>query len=197
MNLNWNIETLILVTGIVFSAIGSIIILKANWKQYGLLYIISGIVGELLCYLFVKTGLYEYPYRLFPKISVMPFTLVFTLFPFYVIAGVRYSPARWIYKIPFYWVLVHVGMSGEVLAQNFTQVIKYKKFWDTWDSYTWWWLFLLIFEAVGGVLVSKEFRKPLDESFFKYGKLGWFIVHFILISTIFLAGFYMGRMTLK
>lgn len=197
MNFNWNMETYILVTGIVFSTIGSIIIMKVNWKQYGLIYLISGIVGELLCYFFVKTGLYRYPYRLFPKISVMPFILVFTLFPLYVIAGVRYSPTKWIYKIPFYSVLVHIGMLGEVLSQNFTEIIKYNKFWDTWDSYTWWWLFLLTFEVIGGILVSKEFRKPIDESLFNYGKSGWFIVHFVLMTTIFLAGFYMGRITLK
>lgn len=184
MNFNWNIETGILVTGIVLSTIGSIVIMRVNWKQYGLMYFISGFVGELLCYFFVRTGLYKYPYRLFPKISIMPFMLIFTLFPFYVIAGIRYSPDRWIYKIPFYWVLVHIGMLGEVLTQNFTQIIKYDKFWDTWDSYTWWWLFLLIFEAMGGLLVSKEFKKPIDESLFDYGKSGWFIVHFILISTI-------------
>jgi hypothetical protein len=197
MNFGWNIETYILVVGIVLSAIGSIFVLRVNWKQYGLLYLISGIIGELLCYFFVVTGLYKYPYRLFPQVSPMPFLLVMTVFPVYVMVGVRYSPARWAYKIPFYWVLVHVGMFGEVLAQKFTQVIKYNKFWDTWDSYTWWWLFLLIFEVIGGILVSKEYRKPIDEGLFRYGKLGWFIIHFILISTIFLAGFYMGIMTIK
>ncbi|MCR3761567.1 CBO0543 family protein [Clostridium felsineum] len=197
MNIGWNVETFFLITGTVLSTIGSIFIMKNNWKQYGILYISSGVVGELLCYFFIITGLYVYPYRILPQISQMPLTLIMTMFPFYVMFGVRYSPARWAYKIPFYWVLVHIGMFGEVIAQNFTRVIKYNRFWDTWDSYTWWWLFLLIFEVIGGILVSKEYRKPIDEGVFTYGKLGWFIVHFILISTVFLAGFFMGMKTLK
>jgi hypothetical protein len=197
MNLGWNVETYILVTGITLSIIGSIFILKVNWKQYGSLFIISGAVGELLCYFFVKTGLYSYPYRLFPKLSSMPVTLILTMFPLYVMFGVRYSPSKWAYKIPFYWVLVHIGMLGEVLSQNLTQVIKYEQFWDTWDSYTWWWIFLLLFELVGGALVSQEYRKPIDENLLRYGKIGWYIIHLILISTIFLAGFYMGIKTLK
>lgn len=192
MNFGWNIETYVYVTGIVISTIISIYVLKANWKQYGVLYISGAVVGEALCYFFVKSDFYSFPYRLFPFFSPMPFTLILTMFPCYVLAGVRYSPSKWIYKIPFYWVLVHVGVFCEVIAENFTKIIKYKKFWDTWDSYTWWWIFLLVFEAIGGIIVSKEYRKPIDDSLLKYGKIGWFIIHFILISTIFLAGFYLG-----
>lgn len=197
MNFGWNIETYISVTAIVLSAVASIFIIKVNWRQYGLLYVISGIVGELICYFFVKVGFYLFPYRLFPQISLMPFTLILTMFPFYVLFGVRFSPNRWIFKIPFYWVMVHIGMLGEVLVQNSTRIIKYNRFWDTWDSYTWWWIFLLVFEAVGGIIVSHEYRKPVDEDFLRYGRAGWFIIHFILISTIFLAGFYLGKMTFK
>lgn len=195
MNIGWNIETFIHLAGITLSTIGTIFILKINWKQYGALFLSSAVVGELLCYFFVKAGFYSYPYRLFPQISIMPFTLVLTLFPFYVMFGVRYSPAKWPYKIPFYWVLVHFGMTCEAVVQNYTSVIKYNKFWDTWDSYTWWWIFLLIFQLVGDVLVSDEYKKPIDESLLRYGKIGWYIIHFILITTIFLAGFYLGKQT--
>lgn len=142
-------------------------------------------------------GLYDFPYRLFPGLSPMPLFAILTVFPFYVILGVRYSPSMWGWKIPFYWALVHIGMFFEVLAQNYTQTIKYRNFWDTWDSYTWWWIFLLVFEYVGGLIVSKEYRKPINEELLKYGKTGWFLLHFVLITTIFLAGFYMGRVTLK
>jgi uncharacterized membrane protein len=83
-------------------------------------------------------------------------------------------------------------MFGEVLVQSYTKIIKYDAYWDTWDSYTWWWIFLLVFESIGGLIVSKEYRKPFSEETFKYGKLGWYIVHFILITTVFLAGFYLG-----
>ncbi len=197
MNFNWNIETYALAAGVILSTIGSVFILKNNWKQYGILFVVTGVVGNILCYIFIKLGLYEFPYRLFPFLSPMPIYAIATVFPLYVLFGVRYSPNTWKYKIPFYWVIIHIGMLGEVLAQNYTQTIKYRNFWDTWDSYTWWWIFLLVFEYFGGLIVSKEFRKPINEELFKYGKTGWFLVHFILITTIFLAGFYMSMVTAR
>jgi hypothetical protein len=193
MNIGWNIESFILISGIAFSLVGCIFILKKNWKQYGLLLIISAIIGELLCYLFVKLGFYSFPYRLFPQFSIMPFFLILTLFPFIVLLGVCYSPSEWKYKIPFYWIIVHLGMLGEVLSQTYTKVIRYERYWDTWDSYTWWWLFLLVFELIGGTIVSKEYKNPILKDAMSYGKLGWYILHFVLISTIFLAGFYLGQ----
>lgn len=65
------------------------------------------------------------------------------------------------------------------------------------ESYTWWWIFLLVFEVIGGLLVSADNRKPIDEEALRYGKAGWFLIHFIFIITIFLGGFYMGRVTMK
>jgi hypothetical protein len=141
---------------------------------------------------FHRSWAVQIPARLFPQISKIPFTAVLTIFPLQVLIGVRYSPKPWPWKIPFYWVMVHVGMTAEVWAEERTQLIKYNPIWDVWDSYTWWWIFLLVFEWVGGLIVSAQFRKPIDQELLRYGKLGWFILHFILISTIFLAGVYAG-----
>lgn len=192
MNLQWNVETYLILIGTILSGIGTIWIIKKNWRQYGLLFLISTLIGNILCLLFIELKFYSYPYNLFPKLYPMPFALLLTMFPFYVLFGVRYSPSSWKYKIPFYWVLVHIGTLGEVLAQNYTSVIRYNNYWDTWDSYTWWWIFLLVFELIGGIVVSKENRKPLLEDSFRYGKPVWYLLHFILILTIFLAGVYLG-----
>lgn len=51
----------------------------------------------------------------------------------------------------------------------------------------------MIFEWVGGIIVAPEMRKPLDEAMLRYGKLGWFILHFILITTVFMSGAYAGK----
>lgn len=190
MNLQWNIETLMILGGSIASGIGTIYILRFNWKQYGLLFLLSCVIGNILCLLFVVTHLYSYPYNIFPGLLPMPFTLLVTMFPFYVLFGVRYSPSAWKYKIPFYWVLVHIGVLGEVLAENFTKVIKYDGYWDTWDSYTWWWLFLLAFEAIGNAIVSPQYKKPFPDNVFQHGKPGWYILHFILILSVFLGGIY-------
>lgn len=168
-------------------------VIKIDWKRYGFLLLLSAVVGVALCYIFIYMRLYTFPYLLFPSISKIPLTLILTIFPFYVIYGVRFSPKSWMYKIPFYWVLVHFGVFTEALAEKNTQLIKYAEHWQLWDSYTWWWIFLLVFEFVGGMIIPQEKRKPLDEDLLRYGKVGWFILHFILIATIFLAGLEAGK----
>jgi hypothetical protein len=192
MNIGWNIETYVTIISFILTVIGTILIVKIDWKKYGLLLVLSAIIGVSLCYIFIGLGLYVFPYRLFPQISKIPFTAILTIFPFYVLLCVRYSPKSWPWKIPFYWAMVHIGMTAEAWAEQKTLLIKYNPLWDVWDSYTWWWIYLLVFEWVGGLIVPKESRKPIDVELLKFGKLGWFILHFILISTIFLAGFFMG-----
>lgn len=192
MNFGWNVETLFLSSSIVISTVILVLIIKTSWKQYGLLFLISSIVGQLLCLLFVETDLYKYPYLLFPAISPMPVFEILTFFPCYILIGVRYSPRQISYKIAFYMTMVHFGVFVEVVLHTYTKIIKYTKFWDTWDSYTWWWIYLLIFDWVGGMIVSEENKKPISEDFLKYGKLGWFITHFIFVGTIFLGGLLLG-----
>ncbi len=196
MNIGWNIETYITIAALIITLILLYLLIKIDWKSYGLLFLISSAVGVILCYIFIGLNLYEFPYRLFPAISKIPFTVILTVFPFYVLLGVRYSPAEWHRKIFFYWVMVHIGMFGEVLAESRTQLIKYLSGWDVWDSYTWWWIYLLVFEWIGGLIIPPDKRKPLTKDALSFGRIGWFIMHFILIVTIFLAGVYTG-MALK
>ena len=70
--------------------------------------------------------------------------------------------------------------------------MDYKENWDAWDSYTWWWIYLLLFEWIGGKIVPPPSRKPIQSKPFRYGRWGWVVFHFIVITTIFLAGVYTG-----
>ncbi|MGE5372414.1 MAG: CBO0543 family protein [Solirubrobacterales bacterium] len=193
VNLGWNIETYLSVSSAIISTIGIILFLKRDWKRYGLLLLLSAIVGVILCYIFLGLKLYSFPYRIFPEISKIPFTAILTVFPLYVLLGVQYSPKSWAWKIPFYWAVVHLGVLTEGWIESHTQILKYNEVWDLWDSYTWWWLYLLVFEWVGGLIIPQGLRKPLDQELIRFGQLGWFILHFILISTIFIAGVYAGQ----
>ncbi|WP_201004849.1 CBO0543 family protein [Paenibacillus glycanilyticus] len=190
-----NIDKVILLIGIAVSTLGCVWIISKDWRRYGLLFLISSAIGETLCYIFVKIGFYSFPLRLLPNLSPMPFFVILTMIPLYVLLGVRYSPVKWQWKIPFYWVFVHVGMMLEVLALNFTSLIRYNRLWDAWDSYTWWWIYLLIFEYIGGIIVPSASRRPINTIHLRYGRLGWFLLHFVLIATVFLGGFYVGRVT--
>ncbi len=197
MTIGWNIETYLSLAAIAVSVAICVFIIRKNWKAYGALFLLCAVIGNVLCYIFVKLNLYSYPFNLFPGLSIMPVALILTMFPSLILFGVRYSPKTWPYKIPFYWVLVHLGVLIEAWAENETQLIKYTAPWDLWASYTWWWIFVLVFEWIGGIIVPAESRKPLDQEWLKYGKTGWFIVHFILITTVFLAGVYAGMTLVK
>jgi len=192
VNIQQNIETFITLGFIFTGLIFNLLIMRFNWKRYGALFLLSMAVGNILCYIFVRLGFYSFPYRLFPQVSIMPFMLITTMFPFIVLAGVRYSPQKWGYKIPFYWTIIHLGMLAETLGLNLTKLIEYNFKWDFWDSYTWWWIYLLIFEWIGGLLVPAKDRRPITSSSLRYGSLGWGIFHFILITTIFLGGVYLA-----
>ena len=189
-----NIETFIHVLVIVMGGIVLILFLKLDWKSYGLLFVISGIVGNVLCYIFVKLGFYSFPYVFFSGVTSMPFLTITLTFPTLVLLAVRYSPEKWGWKIPFYWAIIHIGMLGETWALTNTRLIEYNYKWDFWDSYTWWWIFFLVFEWIGSLIIPKGLRKPINLDYLKYGKLGWMIIHFILIVTIFLAGYYLGSL---
>jgi len=115
-----------------------------------------------------------------------------TVIPFIVLFNVLFSPSEWKWKITFYWTSVHLLMSIETLLLLQTNIIKYNFKWDFWDSYTWWWLYLLLFEWIGGLIIPDSNRRPIDNNHFFYGKLGWAVVHFVLITTIFFGGFYLG-----
>lgn len=187
-----NMEAFLLTSGIILTVIGLGFFLRLDWKRYGILFLTSASIGAFLCALFIFFGFYEFPFRSLPNVSPMPLPHIVTFFPLYVMIGVRYSPEKWGWKIPFYWAMVHIGVFSEALILQFTDLVIYKNKWDLWDTYTLWWIYLLVFEWVGGLIIPRYLRKPLNPETLRFGKIGWFILHFILIATIFLAGFYLG-----
>jgi hypothetical protein len=194
INFGTNIETFILSGVICIGFVGLISFLKIEWKRYGVLFLVSAIVANSLCLLFVQLGFYSFPYRLFPKLSSMPIIEVTILFPLLVFIGVRYSPKIWGWKIPFYWGLVHIGMFFETIILLNTRLIIYEFKWDVWDSYTWWWIYFLVLEWVGSLIIPETLRRPISIQHLNYGKIGWFMLHFILIVTIFLGGYFVGSL---
>ncbi len=192
MNFQPGIESYLTVTVDILSIIGVFFIVRKDYKGYGLLFLLAAVTGNILCYAFVKLSFYSFPYLIFPGISNMPIETISVFFPFLVIFSVRYSPREWVHKIGFYWVIVHLGMTAETLANQFTDTIRYNWAWDFWDSYTWWWIYLLLYEFIGGLIVRDEARKPLAAADLRQGSWGYYLLHFILITTIFAGGLYLG-----
>lgn len=48
VNIQWNIEFYIYITALLISLIGSHFIIRINWKRYGLLFLLSGLVCSIL-----------------------------------------------------------------------------------------------------------------------------------------------------
>ncbi len=197
INIGLNIESFIYIITIIVGFIILIAFLKLDWRRYGLLYVIATLTGNIICYIFVKLNFYSYPYLLLPTFEIMPISAIAFSFPVMVLITVRYSPEKWIWKIPFYMTIVHVGVLMETWILNNTRMIEYNYKWDLWDSYTSWWIFFLLFEWIGGLIIPNHFRKPLDSTQLKYGKLGWAAIHFVFIATIFLVGYYLGTLQAK
>ncbi|WP_335547804.1 CBO0543 family protein [Neobacillus drentensis] len=181
---------------IIFTGLGCLYFIRLDWKRYGALYIISAFSSNVVCYIFTFIGFYSFPDKILHNHFLIPYKLVSTLFPFITLFGIRYSPKQWIWKIPFYWAIVHLGVLGEVILKS-TTVFTFEPEWDLWDSYTLWWLNYLLFELLGGKIVPEHLRKPINGEFFRYGKWAWIVFHIIVISTIFLAGVYVGVTVFK
>ncbi|MTV50044.1 hypothetical protein GJ688_13795 [Heliobacillus mobilis] len=197
INIQNNVETVISLISIVIATVGSYLIARYNLKKYGLLFLISSVVGTLVCYFFVTVGFYSFPFRLFPSLFKFPFFAILTVFSFYVLIGVRFSPTKWAYKIPFYWTIINIGIFIESILETKTNLIKYQWAWDFWDSYTAWWLFFLLFEVIGGKIVPPESRLPIPDEAFRYGKWAWFVFHAVMLSAAIGVGINLGSMLPK
>lgn len=191
-----NFQKYILLAVILLSAAGCLAIIRFDWKRYGLIYLISAVTGNLLCFSLTYIGFYTFFNYLLEDYSITPVLLVSTLFPLIALFAIRYSPKLWIWKIPFYWGIIHLGLVGEVILKN-SVIFKFEAEWDLWDSYTLWWINYLLFELLGGKIVPPEKRKPLNAESFRYGAWAWILLHFIFITTIFLAGIYVGVTVFK
>jgi hypothetical protein len=65
-----------------------------------------------------------------------------------------------------------------------------------WESYTWWWIYLLVFEWVGGLMVLKLPERPSTRNF-SNTVIGMVYFALDIIISIFLAGVYTGKVLLK
>jgi hypothetical protein len=186
-----NLNELIILSIIILASLGSLYFIRLGWKHYGLLFLISVLSSNLICYLLTRVGFYSFPNNVLHKGFLIPYGLVSTVFPFITMFGVRYSPKQWIWKIPFYWAVVHLGVLGEVILKN-SAIFKFEPEWDLWDSYTLWWLNYLLYELLGSKIIPENLRKPISAESFRYGNWVWIVFHIIVITTIFLAGVYVG-----
>lgn len=192
MEVGWNANTILSIGPDIAGAAAAFWLLRKDWKHNGILMALAAAVGIGLCWLFTALDLYVFPFRLFPSVAAFPFITVIFVFPAYVGLAVRYAPGSFKWKIPYYWTLVHIVVLMEFLIERNTDILQYRPGWNIWLSYLTWWLFMVGFEWIGSRIVPGASRHPLDVLWLQYGRLGWFVVHFVMIATFFLIGLAVG-----
>ncbi len=78
-----------------------------------------------------------------------------------------------------------------------TSIFKFESEWDLWDSYSLRWVYYLLFEILGGKIIPSDLRNPISHESFRYGRWAWILFHVVVITTIFLAGVYVGITVFK
>ncbi|MRG86734.1 CBO0543 family protein [Salinibacillus xinjiangensis] len=190
------LEKMGMLVSIILLGFGCLYFIRLDWKKYGFLYIIATLSANTLCYFFTSVGLYSFPNNVLHGNLLIPYGLVSTAFPLGVLFGVRFSPEKWVWKIPFYWGIVHLGMVAEIVLMV-TPIFKFEPEWDLWDSYSLRWAYYLLFEILGTKIIPPNLRKPINHQSFMYGRWAWIVFHIIVITTIFLAGVYVGVTIIK
>lgn len=192
LNVGRDIETAIALSALAINVAGILWVARHDWQRYGFIVLLNAILGSGLCYIFILLGYYTFPYLLVPGFLPFPFESILTAFSFYILLGIRYSPTKWLYKVPYYGMIINPGVFAEFLMERHTQLIKYQPSWDLWDSYTVWWIYFLLFEWLGGKVVPAAARAPIPQEAFAYGRWAWFLFHFIVMLVTFGAGVLAG-----
>ena len=121
-----NTEAVITIVVNGLGSIGVLFFFHIDWKKFGLLYLISGLGGLFLCTFFMLFKFYDFPSHMRIGLSMPHFTLLI-FFSLVAMLGVRYSPRRWSWKLPFYMTIVHLGMIAETWAQTSTQANSFQQ----------------------------------------------------------------------
>ena len=83
VNLDHTIETFILLGALIINIAGIIWIARHNWKRYGLLLLASGLLGSLICYIFILIKYYTFPQQLIEPFLPFPFESILTAISIY------------------------------------------------------------------------------------------------------------------
>jgi hypothetical protein len=81
------VDYTIMILPIVIGLVGGYLLIKKDWKRYGLVYLLNGMAGNVLCYTFVFAGFYSFPKFTLNGYSVAPYLIMLTFIPFTSLLG--------------------------------------------------------------------------------------------------------------
>jgi hypothetical protein len=155
MQLPFVIYWLILIFVLVLTGIGFVIIIRKNYVRYGLISIISITLSILLCWFFEWNGFYRF---VLPFPSILPAVAI--SFTFLVLFSIYFRPKK--HTFPFYFMVINLVFAIEIILRDVCHFIVYRGPWDTWDSYSLYWLYIRLFAFLGDCLVPIKYRKPIS-----------------------------------
>ncbi|PLT27817.1 hypothetical protein CUU66_21915 [Peribacillus deserti] len=87
---------------------------------------------------------------------------------------IRFRPNK--HTFPFFYSVLSIVFSFEVLLKDRRGFIRFKNGWGYWDSFSLYWVYPRVFDHIGEFFVPAAYRKPIHSE----NKIYWGIF-FILI----------------
>ncbi|MDZ5471550.1 hypothetical protein SM124_07295 [Bacillus sp. 31A1R] len=170
---------IILITVITVTSIGCILIIRKNVLRYGIVFLISAALAIFLCFFFYINGYYRF---VFPIRFILP--TVALSFGFLSLFIIRFQPEKWTF--PFFFITVNLVFTFEIILRLAFHFIVFRNAWDTWDSYSLYWVYLRLMHHIGRVFVSRKYRNPISYDTKKYWILFMLVIFYTIAGVAFL-----------
>lgn len=167
------IHWVILMVVFIVTAIGLMILLRKNYVRYGIIAVISIALSIGLCMFFYKNGFYRF---VLPLSVILP--TVAMSFTFLALFSIYYKPKR--HTFVFYFTIINLVFAIEMVLRHFFHFIVFRGPWDTWDSYSLYWVYIRFFAFLGDWFVPSKNRNPIPSDTRAY----WISFIIVFIGTI-------------
>ncbi len=167
------IHWFILIIVFALTAIGLLVILRKNYVRYGFITGISIVISIMLCMFFYSNGFYRF---VLPLPVILP--TVAMSFTFLVLFSICYKPKH--HTFVFYFTMINFVFAIEMILKYFFHFIVYRGPWDTWDSYSLYWVYIRFFAILGDWFVPIKYRNPVSSDTRAY----WISFIIVFIGTI-------------
>ncbi|WP_066048095.1 hypothetical protein [Robertmurraya korlensis] len=164
---------LIVIVVFTFTAGGLLFILRKNYLRYGIISGLSMVLSMMLCLFFYMNGFYRF---VLPLPIILPTVAV--SFTFLTLFSIYYKPKYHSYV--FYFTIINSVFAIEILLRHFFHFIVYRGPWDTWDSYSLYWVYIRFFAFIGDWIVPLKYRNPISSESRAY----WISFIIVIIGTI-------------
>ncbi|WP_078544979.1 hypothetical protein [Litchfieldia alkalitelluris] len=158
---------------VIICGTGCFFIIKTNVLRYGIIFLISILLSVSFCIFFYFNGFYRFVLPIY--LILLP---VICSFGFLILFLIKYRPTK--YTFPFYFSVLTFILGCEIFLKDVVGFIVFRNGWDLWDSYSFYWVYVRIFDFIGERVISEKWRKPVP-----YDKRMYWIIFLVMIVISF------------